>query len=157
MAWIGITLFGNKLASKAKGLWEAARAAVSAARETAERLVDVAVQRASQALARRPAKAFHHTASKSVNDIMNSGLFPGSYATPTAGLSPLQAHIELALNPAKGPRNAILEIDLKGLRAAGFEIPPVTRVTSAFGMPGGGYEMNFPYAIPPEFIRVIQP
>jgi len=24
-------------------------------------------------------------------------------------------------------------------------------------MPGGGYEMQFPYAIPPEFIKVVTP
>ena len=57
---------------------------------------------------------------------------------------------------AGGARNAVLEIDLAGLRSAGYEIPEVTRVTSAFNMPGGGYEMQFPYEIPPEFIKVIQ-
>ena len=46
--------------------------------------------------------AFHHTTDQAVESIMRSGLRPGSYATPTQGLSPLQAHIELALNPAGG-------------------------------------------------------
>jgi hypothetical protein len=45
-------------------------------------------------------------------------------------------------------------VDLAGLRAAGYEIPEVTRVIGAFNMPGGGYEMRFPYAIPPEFLSV---
>lgn len=100
--------------------------------------------------------AFHHTTSQAVDSIASKGLYPGSYATPTKGLSPLQAHIELALNPAGGARNAVLEIDLAGLRAAGYEIPQVTRVTGAYNMPGGGYEMRFPYEVPPEFIKVIQ-
>jgi hypothetical protein len=47
--------------------------------------------------------------------------------------------------------------DLAGLRAAGYEIPSVTRVTSQFGMAGGGYEMQFGYAIPSEFISVVLP
>jgi hypothetical protein len=101
--------------------------------------------------------AFHHTTSSSVNPIMESGLRPGSYATPTQGLSPLQAHIELALNPAGGARNALLQVDVAGLRAAGYEIPQVSRVTSAYGMAGGGYEMQFPYAVPPEFLKVVWP
>ena len=100
--------------------------------------------------------AFHHTGSQWVDSIASDGLRAGSYATPVEGLSPMQAHIELALNPAGGARNAVLEIDLAGLRSAGYEIPEVTRVTSAFNMPGGGYEMQFPYEIPPEFIKVIQ-
>jgi len=100
--------------------------------------------------------AFHHTTSQAVDSISSSGLNAGGYATPVSGLSPLQAHIELALNPANGARNAVLEIDLAGLRSAGYEIPQVTRVTGAYNMPGGGYEMQFPYKVPPEFIKVIQ-
>ena len=41
------------------------------------------------------------------------------------------------------------------MRQASFEVPPVTRVSSAFGMPGGGYEMYFPYEIPPEFLKQV--
>jgi len=83
------------------------------------------------------AKAFHHTVDAAVESISRTGLRPGSYATPTGGLSPLQAHIELALNPAGGARNAILQIDLAGLRGAGYQIPSATRVSGQFGMPGG--------------------
>ncbi len=71
-------------------------------------------------------------------------------------LSPLQAKIELAL-PGNLPRNAVIEVDLAGLRNAGYVIPDATRVTAYKGLPGGGYEILFPYAIPPEFLRVIQP
>jgi len=101
------------------------------------------------------ARAFHHTTDQAVGSIMEEGLRPGTYLTPHE-LSPLQAHIDLALNPAGGARNAILQVDLDGLRSAGYQIPPVTRVTGAFGMPGGGYEMQFPYEIPTQFIKVIQ-
>ncbi len=61
----------------------------------------------------------------------------------------------MALNPAGGARNAVLQIDVAGLRAAGYEIPAVTRVTGANGMAGGGWEMRFPYEIPTEFLKVI--
>jgi RHS repeat-associated protein len=102
------------------------------------------------------ATAFHHTTTATVESIMRQGLRPGSYVTPTPtpGLSPLQAHIELALNPAGGVRNAVIDVDLGGLRRAGYEIPRVTRVTGAYKMAGGGYEMQFPYEIPPKYLSV---
>ena len=40
--------------------------------------------------------------------------------------------------------------------SSGYEIPSVPRVSGQLGMAGGGFEMQFPYAIPPEFIRVVQ-
>ena len=64
-----------------------------------------------------------------------------------------------------------VRIDAAGLREAGYEIPPVTRVGNVVGhsfnedtqkfdqvhsMPGGGWEMNFPYLIPPQFVQVIK-
>jgi hypothetical protein len=70
-------------------------------------------------------------------------------------MSPLQAQIDLALPPNRGLPDALLRIDLEGLRKAGFQIPEVTQVGRSFGMPGGGFEMQFPYAIPPEFITVV--
>jgi hypothetical protein len=102
-----------------------------------------------------PSAAFHHTGTVYVDSILRSGLRPGSYATPTPGLSPLQAHIELSLSPAGGARNAVIQIDLAGLRAAGYQIPSVSRVSGQFGMAGGGFEMRFPYAVPPEFMKAI--
>ncbi len=102
------------------------------------------------------ARVFHHTFDDALESSQRTGLRPGSYATPTDGLSPLQAHIELAL-PPNGARNAVLQIDVQGLRSAGYQIPEVTRVRGQFGLPGGGYEMQFPYAIPPEFITVVEP
>ena len=98
--------------------------------------------------------AYHHTATESVESILRQGLRPGSYGTPTGNLSPLQAKIELAL-PGNAPKNAVVEIDLEGLRKAGYDLPEVTRVTSQHGFPGGGYEMRFKYEIPPEFLRIV--
>jgi hypothetical protein len=101
-------------------------------------------------------EAFHYTSSSAVSSIAREGLRAGSYATSTGTLSPLQAQIDLALSPT-GLRGALMQIDLAGLRQAGFEIPAITRVGRANGMPGGGFEMQFPYRIPPEFITVVRP
>lgn len=49
----------------------------------------------------------------------------------------------------------MLRVDLAGLRKAGYEIPRVTRVGRSFNMPGGGYELRFPYEVPPEYISVV--
>lgn len=107
-------------------------------------------------------EAFHYTSSKWIDSITKTGLNKGSYATPNGSLSPLQASLELALPPNRALPDAALRIDLAGLRRAGYEIPSPTRVSSTvssggrtYSMPGGGYEMQFPYAIPPEFIKVV--
>jgi hypothetical protein len=108
---------------------------------------------------------FHYTKGEFVDSISTNGLRPGSYATPNGGLSPLQARIDLALPPNTGLRDAVMRVDVAGLREAGYEIPAITRVTGTvtgpggrvYTMPGGGYEMQFPYAIPPEFIKVVTP
>lgn len=88
--------------------------------------------------------------------ILKTGLKRGSYLTTTGELSPLQAHIDLALSPNRGLPDVILRIDLNGLRAAGYEIPKPTSVARSNNMPGGGYEMHFPYPINPQFITVIK-
>ena len=57
----------------------------------------------------------------------------------------------------------MIRVDVAGLRRAGYDIPGVSRVSNVVRgadgrvhtMPGGGYELNFPYAIPPEFIKVV--
>jgi len=108
-------------------------------------------------------EVFHYTSSEFVDSISANGLRPGSYATPNGSLSPLQAQIDLALPPNTGLRDAVLRVDVAGLREAGYEIPSITQVTGTvtgpggriYTMPGGGYEMQFPYAIPPEFIKVV--
>jgi hypothetical protein len=100
--------------------------------------------------------AFHYTFSKLLDSISRNGLRQGSYATNSGDLSPLQAQIDLALAPNRGLPDSLVRIDLNGLRNAGFQIPELTRVGRSFGMPGGGYEMQFPYPIPPEFVQVIR-
>jgi len=102
-------------------------------------------------------EAFHYTFSRYLSSIESQGLRAGSYATPTGTLSPLQAQIDLALAPNRCLTDALLRIDLAGLRQAGYQIPEITQVGRSFGMPGGGFEMQFPYSIPPQFITVIQP
>jgi len=103
-------------------------------------------------------EAFHHTLESKVDSILNGGLnrgASGAFATPTPGLTPIQAHLELALNPAGGVRNVVIRIDLAGLRKAGYAIPEITRVPGQFGMPGGGYQMRFDYDIPKRFLTEI--
>lgn len=100
-------------------------------------------------------EAFHYTFGRAVASIEREGLRAGSYATPTGTLSPLQAQIDLALSPT-GLRGALLRVDLAGLREVGYEIPEITQVGRSYGMPGGGFQMRFPYRIPPEFITVVR-
>ena len=110
-------------------------------------------------------KSYHYTEAKWAESIKKRGLREGSYATPSGELSPLQAQIELALPPNKTAPNTKIKIDLDGLRKAGYDIPEITRVSGTvkgadgrvYQMPGGGYEMKFPYQIPPKYLEVILP
>jgi hypothetical protein len=56
-----------------------------------------------------------------------------------------------------------IQIDLAAMREAGYDIPAMTRVSNVvrdpitgrvYTMPGGGHEMQFPYAIPPKYLKV---
>lgn len=106
-------------------------------------------------------EAFHYTDAKWLDSMMEGGLRPGTYATPEGGLSPLQAKLDLALPPNRALPNAVVRIDVSGLRSSGYEIPQVSRVSSTvtgpggrvYTMPGGGTEMQFPYAIPSQFLK----
>ena len=69
----------------------------------------------------------------------------------------MQVQIDLALAPNYGLRDVRIRIDLDGLRRDGYKIPPITPVGRHYGMPGGGYEMEFPHPIPPKYITVIRP
>lgn len=104
----------------------------------------------------RESSAFHYTAREAIKSIEKNGLLPGQYARLRGNLSPLQAQIDLALPPNRGLRNVVIRIDLAGMRAAGYKIPPVQQVGRKYGMPGGGTELRFPYAIPPKFLKVIR-
>lgn len=106
--------------------------------------------------------AYHYTFREYTGSMARGGLWEDTFATPTSGLAPLQAQIELALPPNSGLRNAVIHIDLGAMRAAGYEIPPITRVASSvsaggrvYSMPGGGFEMQFPYRIPAKYLKVV--
>ncbi len=94
---------------------------------------------------------------------MENGLRMETYATPDGSLSPLQASLELALPPHRALPDTIIRIDLAGLRSAGYRIPSTTRVSGTvtgagdrvYTMPGGGYEMLFPYEIPSQYLTVV--
>ena len=111
--------------------------------------------RAEKIVANKADEAFHYTFSSRISSIESQGLRPGQYATPNGNLSPLQAQIDLALPPNRGLTDSVLRVDLDGLRSAGYKIPEFTPVGRSFNMPGGGYEVQFPYAVPPEFIKVV--
>ena len=108
-------------------------------------------------------EAFHYTAARWGDAIKKEGLRPGSYAAPAGNLSPLQAKLELALPPTRAAPEIKIRIDLDGLRKAGYEVPTPSRVSSTvrgpdgrvYQMPGGGYEIQFPYKIPGEFLEVL--
>jgi hypothetical protein len=109
--------------------------------------------------------AYHYTYSEYAASIEKIGLRAGTYATTSGNLSPLQAQLDLALPPNLGLPDAQIEIDLAGLREAGYAIPEETRVSNVvkaadgrvYSLPGGGYEMEFPYPIPPQFVKVVTP
>jgi hypothetical protein len=108
-------------------------------------------------------EAFHYTSSQWGDVIKRQGLRPGSYATPAGELRSLQAKLELALPPTRSAPDIRIRIDLDGLRKAGYEIPTPSRISSTvvgpdgrvYQMPGGGWEMQFPYEIPGEFLEII--
>lgn len=120
------------------------------------RPVSLATYGGRPAIAAADDVAFHYTFSRVISSIRSEGLRAGSYATPNGTLSPLQAHIDLALSPNRGLPDALLRIDLAGLRSAGYEIPTARQVGRSHGMPGGGQEIEFPYRIPPQYITVIR-
>jgi len=60
-------------------------------------------------------------------------------------------------------RRTLSRSAVDGLRNAGYEIPSISRVGDVaraggrvYSMPGGGWEMQFPYAIPPEFTSIVR-
>jgi hypothetical protein len=104
-----------------------------------------------------PVEAFHYTDRRNLKRIMAEGLRKESYATLIGTLSPLQAFLDLALDPERNPPDAVIRIDLVEMTLAGFELPPVVSVARKFNLPGGGFEMMFPYEIEPQFLSVVKP
>ena len=67
------------------------------------------------------------------------------------------AGVFVILGGPTGVPGSLLRIDLAGMRQAGYEIPGITPVGRSFNMPGGGFEMQFPYPVPPQLVSVIRP
>ncbi len=101
-------------------------------------------------------EAFHYTRSELAALIEKEGLRPGSYLTKTGKLSPLQAQLDLALPPNRGLADAVIRVDLAGLRKAGYEVGEFTTVGRKYNMPGGGTELRFSKAIPSRFLKVVR-
>jgi hypothetical protein len=76
--------------------------------------------------------------------------------TKSGDLSSLQAQIDLALPPNRGLHGALIRVDLAGLRKAGCDVGGFTKVGRKYNMPGGGTELEFENAIPPQFVRVVR-
>jgi len=110
-------------------------------------------------VARGGEKLYHYGSRTNADSILSKGLRTGAdgkvYTTPTADLSPLQAQIDLALRPNRGPTDAVYEIDVQALRNARFDIPGANQVGRSFTMPGGGMEVVFDHPIPAEAIRLV--
>lgn len=107
--------------------------------------------------ARGGSEAFHYTSREALESIQREGLRKGSYATSKGDLSPLQAQIDLALPPNRGLRDAVIRVDLAGLRNAGYQVPEFSQVGRKFNMPGGGYEVQFDHPVPSQFLQVVRP
>ena len=107
----------------------------------------------------KASKLYHYT-SATPQDILKRGLKPGDsgkvFTTHTGNLSPLQAQIDLALPPNRGLPQHLIEIDVQTLKNMGINVPQGQQITRMFNMPGGGTEVVFPHAIPPEALNVIR-
>ncbi len=106
-----------------------------------------------------PEKLYHYT-NTDPGRIAEEGLKPGAsgkvFTTPDGNLSPMQAQIDLALPPNRGLPQHLLEVDVQTLRSMGIAIPEAQTVPRTFNMPGGGREIVFPHALPPEAITVVK-
>jgi hypothetical protein len=114
---------------------------------------------AAKAAAKTPDKLYHYTGADP-SKIATEGLTPGGsgkvFTTPDGHLSPIQAQGDLALPPNRGVPNHLLEIDVSTVRQMGIEIPQGSQVSRSFNMPGGGTEVVFPHAVPPEAIDIVR-
>jgi RHS repeat-associated protein len=111
---------------------------------------------ASKIAAKEAKVAYHYTFDRNAASIKEFGLFQNTYATTDPVYSSaIEAQRALALNPADGPRNTLVTIDLNALEADGYVLPNSTTVESRFTMPGGGTEMLFPYPIPSAYVTSV--
>lgn len=111
----------------------------------------------NNALGTTEAALYHYTTEGAAKSIAKTGLNLSSdgfvYSTPKAGLSPIQAQIELSLSPNRGLPNATFKFDLKGLNKAGIisTLGPRNVTGGSFGA-GGGTEVLFNKPIPPQYL-----
>ena len=107
-----------------------------------------------------PQLAYHYTRAEFADAIAENGLRSRSgqiFTTPQDDLSPLQAQIDLALPPNRGLSDAVYEVDLAGLRQAGYRIGSPQLAARHYNMPGGGTEIIIhSNAVPPQFLRRIR-
>ena len=100
-------------------------------------------------------KLYHYAPHKNLKRIRKKGLKRGSYLSPDGDLSPLQAHIDLAL-PGPAQRDTIIRVNIEAMKRDGYRLPSLRPVKRDFGMAGGGTEALFPYRIPKRYIKVIK-
>jgi len=103
-----------------------------------------------------PDKVYHYTNSSNTNSIDVEGIDPSAdgytYTTPEGDYTPEQAMKALNLDPAKGVRDAVYEIDVKSLINDG--IIPIDGPTPVDG--GSGIEVRIEGSIPAKYIRRIR-
>lgn len=103
---------------------------------------------------------FYHYTNVPLDAVLARGLRPGKsgkvFLTPNASLTPLQAHLGLALPPNRGLPQHLLEIDVKTLRDLGIEISELRQVGRRFNLPGGELESTVSGSIPPAAIRPVR-
>lgn len=91
-------------------------------------------------------------------EVLLHGFIPGRsgivYTTPMGDLTPLQAQIDLALQPNRGLRKYVYEIDVSTLERMGVEVPEPTLVGRKYNMPGGALEVLFREELPAAAIRL---
>ncbi|MEI6584020.1 MAG: RHS repeat-associated core domain-containing protein [Chitinophagia bacterium] len=105
-----------------------------------------------------PKYLYHYTSNEAAESILKTGLTvtekrPFIYTTDVGTLTPFQAQIELALPANKALPNAILRIDVSGLKPA--LIRKVTGNLPGLGA-GGGREFLFNQNIPSNLIKRIK-
>jgi len=106
---------------------------------------------------------YHYTSGEAANSVVSQGLQVGRdgfvYTTPNSSLTPFQAQIELALPANRPVPNALLQINVEGLNRVGiFPVigpHPVQGNLPGLGA-GGGTEVLFDQAIPPQFIQRVR-
>jgi hypothetical protein len=119
-AWVVIVIFGNKLGSKAKGLWEAVKAAGAAAKKVAGKVVDAAADRVAKAVGRRAAARGGFRIVEQVDDVVEiAGKIAGNEIRVLANISREGGTLFLRQVHIQGPGAG--KVGVKGLFDAARE------------------------------------